>query len=99
MNGSEEQPVTLTQLREVLGEERVFLQEQLNAERLFLQEQFHAERAYYRQLIRDELQDIRERIDRLAERTHEESTLAFTEIEAIKKRLDHAERELAQLKH
>jgi hypothetical protein len=51
-----------------------------------------------RSLIQAELQDIRERLDRLAERTNEESTLALKQIEQLKKRLAHAEHEIATLK-
>lgn len=57
------------------NEQKDELQALFHQQQLWLTTQFHEERTYYRQLIRDELTDIRERLDRLAERTHEESTL------------------------
>lgn len=63
-----------------------------------LDRRFIEERAYYRQLIKDELADIRMQLEKLTEREEDDATSALKEIESLKKRLTRAEREIAKLK-
>ncbi|MBI4022985.1 hypothetical protein HY375_02380 [Candidatus Berkelbacteria bacterium] len=73
------------------------IEAQFTSQNQWLKAQFTEERAYYRQLIRDELRDIREQLTRLSERTDQDDRVAFTDIEQLKRRVSRVEAALAKL--
>ncbi len=90
---------TIEQIQSIVHEEvSTIVQKEIAEQDKRFEIRFAEERAYYRQLIKDELADIRDKLDRLSERAHDESKLALTEIEQLKKRLTRAEHEIAALK-
>ncbi len=89
------------ELRELFGEQVRRFDEQLDqrftAQQTWLEARFEEERAYLRQLLKQELTDIRERLERLDKRADEDVRAALEDIAAVKKRLTRTESTLATL--
>lgn len=63
----------------------------------FIDTRFDTERTYYRQLIRQELTDIRITLERLDERSDNDAQDTLLELETVKKRLHSLELKVAKL--